>query len=140
MDKYCPHCGSTGRPVRITKGSLLVEIIAWLCFLLPGLLYSLWRLSSRYEACRTCRQAGIIPVGSPKAIADLGVDGAQSVLEGSPGYKAGRAVGNVLRRVLTDIPAPARTDLMCPDCNISVRLNRPICPQCGQRVRISRPA
>ena len=64
---YCPHCGTVGAPLTITKGSMSVEVLLWLFFLLPGLFYSIWRLASRYEGCPTCKQPGMIPADSPKA-------------------------------------------------------------------------
>lgn len=64
--KICPHCGTQGEPKTITKGSTGVELILWICFLVPGLIYSFWRLSSKYEACPACDQAGMIKVDSPK--------------------------------------------------------------------------
>lgn len=61
----CPACGTTGQPKLITRGNLLIEIILWLFLLIPGLIYSIWRLSTRYSACPTCGAAGMIPVDSP---------------------------------------------------------------------------
>ena len=52
---YCVTCGTTGRPKRVTRGSLLIELVLWLCFIVPGLIYSLWRLSTRHTACRDLR-------------------------------------------------------------------------------------
>lgn len=61
----CTTCGYVGNPQRITKGSTLIELILWLCFLIPGLIYSLWRLSSKYDACPKCKGVSMIPVDSP---------------------------------------------------------------------------
>jgi hypothetical protein len=33
---------------------------------IPGLLYSLWRLSSRERVCSACGHASLIPVSSPR--------------------------------------------------------------------------
>jgi len=48
-----------------TKGSLLIEIILWLCLLIPGLIYSIWRMTTKYKACPACKQATLIPADSP---------------------------------------------------------------------------
>ncbi len=61
----CPHCGTQGEPKTIIKGSFSIEIILWICFLLPGLIYSIWRLSSRYPGCPSCEQPGMISINSP---------------------------------------------------------------------------
>ena len=50
----CQDCGYVGKPKSITKGSFFLEVVLWLCFLLPGILYSAWRLNSRYEGCPEC--------------------------------------------------------------------------------------
>jgi hypothetical protein len=73
--KYCTLCGTVDYPRRLTKGSLLIEVVLWLCFLVPGLLYSLWRMTSRYDGCRTCNAAAVVPLTSPvgrNALAAMG--------------------------------------------------------------------
>jgi hypothetical protein len=64
--QICSNCGHVGPPETITKGSLLIEIVLWLCFLLPGLIYSLWRLTSRTKGCRLCGSSALVPVDSPR--------------------------------------------------------------------------
>lgn len=61
----CTSCGNIGQPKRITKGNLLIEIILWLAFLVPGLIYSIWRLTSRYDACPVCKKESMIPTDTP---------------------------------------------------------------------------
>jgi hypothetical protein len=63
--KICPQCGTRGEPKTITKGSFAIEIILWLCLLIPGLIYSIWRLTTRYEACPSCNQPGMIGINTP---------------------------------------------------------------------------
>ena len=63
----CTQCGHVGKPKRIAKGSLGVEIVLWLCFLIPGLIYSVWRSSSYHPACAKCESTDMIPVDSPRA-------------------------------------------------------------------------
>lgn len=63
----CPNCGTKGIQKSITKGSIFIELILWLLFIVPGLIYSLWRLASRYKACPVCKQPGMIPLNSPRA-------------------------------------------------------------------------
>ncbi|WPJ95641.1 hypothetical protein SH580_19675 [Coraliomargarita algicola] len=73
LPKYiCANCGSTtDKPVSHTKGSLALEVLLWLCFLLPGLLYSVWRISSRSKVCPSCKSDSIIPTSTPKGTALL---------------------------------------------------------------------
>lgn len=70
---YCPSCGTTSDGTTHTRGSIFIELALWLCFLLPGLVYSVWRLSSRQQVCPCCRNPGLIPITSPKARKELGL-------------------------------------------------------------------
>src|ERR1022692_2329714 len=62
----CPGCGTRGSPATKTKGSIFIEIILWLCLLIPGLIYSIWRMTTRYKVCPSCSNAGMIPIVSPR--------------------------------------------------------------------------
>jgi len=58
----------------MVKGNMGTELLAWLLFLIPGLIYSLWRMNSVYKGCPVCKAANMIPVDSPiarKFLADL---------------------------------------------------------------------
>lgn len=61
----CASCGSVGVPVRKTRGSFVIELALWLIFCAPGLVYSLWRLTTKHTACRTCGGVQLVPPGSP---------------------------------------------------------------------------
>ncbi len=61
----CPNCGTRGEPKTITKGSTLIELVLWLCFIIPGLIYSIWRLTSRQPGCPACGQVGMIGITTP---------------------------------------------------------------------------
>jgi hypothetical protein len=68
-DMYCPHCGNVGPAEPGRKGSPAMEFVLWLCFFVPGLLYTVWRRTSRPEVCGTCHQRGLIPTDSPRVAA-----------------------------------------------------------------------
>jgi Sel1 repeat len=61
----CQNCGTRGEPKTITKGSIWIEIILWLCLIVPGLIYSIWRLTTRQKGCPSCGQVSMIPVNTP---------------------------------------------------------------------------
>ncbi len=61
----CTTCGFVGKPVTITKGSIWLEIILWLALLVPGIVYSIWRLSTRYKGCPESKKDTMIPVDTP---------------------------------------------------------------------------
>lgn len=62
----CPACGAQGPVKTETPGSFLLELLLWLFFLLPGLVYSIWRLAARKKVCASCGAAGLIPADSPR--------------------------------------------------------------------------
>ncbi len=66
---YCPNCGTIGKPKRLTKGSFVIEVFLWLLLIVPGLLYSLWRMTSKQLVCPSCQHPNMIPTDSPKALA-----------------------------------------------------------------------
>lgn len=65
---YCTSCGHQGKTRYGTRGSLLIEIVLWLCLIVPGLIYSIWRHSTKRPVCRACGADTIIPPQSPLAI------------------------------------------------------------------------
>ena len=42
------------------RGSGWVELILWLCYLVPGLIYSIWRRSSNRSVCTACGSPALI--------------------------------------------------------------------------------
>ena len=50
----CTVCKSDMKPKRQMPGSILIELVLWCFFLIPGLIYSLWRISSAKKACPCC--------------------------------------------------------------------------------------
>ena len=78
---FCRACGAVGSSTKRTKGSFALEIVAWLLFLIPGVIYSLWRLSSKQRVCRTCGSPDIIPADAPVAVATLAASGRPAAVE-----------------------------------------------------------
>jgi hypothetical protein len=76
--KYCPSCGAVGVPQFRQSGSASVAVLLWLFFLAPGIIYSIWRASTKRWVCPKCEQPGVIPLDSPKARDALG-DPAQTI-------------------------------------------------------------
>lgn len=62
----CTNCYYRGEPKDITKGSFATELILWLIFFPVGLIYSLWRLSTRYKGCPKCKVGAMIPLDTPR--------------------------------------------------------------------------
>lgn len=60
----CTQCGCTGTESH-TKGSFLIELVLWLFMCLPGLIYSIWRLTTRGQVCSSCKSDRLVPAHSP---------------------------------------------------------------------------
>lgn len=65
--KLCTVCGTVGNTKRDMKGSIFTEFLLWCFFLLPGLIYSIWRHSTVAQVCRNCGSPAVIPLSSPVA-------------------------------------------------------------------------
>lgn len=63
----CLRCEDAAEPARVTPGSIWIEIVLWLAFLVPGLVYSIWRLTARHHACPNCGGADLVPLHSSAA-------------------------------------------------------------------------
>jgi hypothetical protein len=61
----CTVCGFTGAPTKTISGSFGVELLLWCFFLLPGMIYSIWRLSSKHPMCPSCGKDAMIPASTP---------------------------------------------------------------------------
>ena len=98
--KYvCAVCGSPTDGKRVTPGSLGLELLLWLFFLLPGIIYSAWRLASRRESCGVCGASEIVPVETPRGqmlAAQFGHHGHVVVPTREGGVVAEKVVGVVI--------------------------------------------
>ncbi len=62
----CERCGKTAdKAVAKTQGSLLLELLLWLFFILPGVIYTIWRRSGK-PGCPHCGSEQVVPLESPK--------------------------------------------------------------------------
>ena len=62
----CTTCGAqTDMPQSTARGSFLIEVVLWLALIIPGLLYSLWRQSTRRKVCPACGSATLILADTP---------------------------------------------------------------------------
>lgn len=93
----------------MTPGSFAVELLLWLCLLVPGLVYSLWRLSARRDVCAKCGAGQLLPLDTPKGAqiaAHAGVVPAviAPIRPKPAAVGAGRAVGAALAALLGKRP------------------------------------
>ena len=66
-DWLCWNCHTIGRPKNAVQGSFILELFLWCLCLVPGVIYTLWRISCRKRVCSTCGGTNIIPCTSPAA-------------------------------------------------------------------------
>ncbi|MHB8767352.1 MAG: hypothetical protein ACYDA8_23850 [Deferrisomatales bacterium] len=72
----CRHCGYAGPAEPLAPGRAVVEALLWIAFLIPGVLYSLWRLFGRRYLCPRCKTAATevrVPAGRRTAMVLRGV-------------------------------------------------------------------
>lgn len=114
--QFCLRCEHEGWPRTVTPGAFLIEVVLWLCFLVPGVIYSLWRHSARHQVCASCGSREIVPVLSPAALKRRG---------GSAPIPTAAARPVTL--------AAGATSKFCPQCGQEATLRRTICARCGHR-------
>jgi ribosomal protein L32 len=101
----CTSCGYVGEPREITKGSIWIEVVLWLCFIVPGIIYSVWRssTSAQLNVCPSCGQTALIPVDSriaQKFLRENLIERKASRPPSKTAQGVGRALGRVVGRLL----------------------------------------
>jgi hypothetical protein len=62
----CTICKTiSAEPERIVPGSAATEVLLWVIFLLPGVVYSIWRSNAAKNVCPSCHSTAIVPIESP---------------------------------------------------------------------------
>lgn len=65
--QVCTVCGFYGEPKTVKKGNGLIEFVLWFCWIVPGLIYSIWRRSNQKPQCPICGSTSLIPPASHMA-------------------------------------------------------------------------
>lgn len=64
----CTQCGAeTSAPLKVPPGSAWVALALAVPFVLPGVVYTVWRYAMRRSVCPTCGHAQLIPGDAPLA-------------------------------------------------------------------------
>jgi hypothetical protein len=118
MEIICLQCGSVSkRAVRTIQGSFLLECFLWLLFILPGVIYSVWRLTTKAKVCPACSSREIVPLASPL------------------GQKLQRelaTVGSVPPSAI-ELPAAAEIRSRCSNCGQHSPARSSFCSHCGTK-------
>lgn len=72
MDKkyYCASCKNfTSTPLK--KGNGWIELILYIFYIIPGIIYSIWRRSGEPSVCPTCKADALIPASMAKIEEDI---------------------------------------------------------------------
>lgn len=120
---FCTSCGHIGKPKKKTPGSFFTELLLWILFIFPGLIYSIWRLTARKKVCSNCGHPTVIPENSPHAKKNL--NNTNSVNESF-------SVPFALKKPKTifDAPDPPQTARKCLFCAELIRPDAIYCKHC----------
>lgn len=64
-EMVCSRCGTKAKPKTRVKGGMGTEIVLWLLFIVPGVIYSIWRLTTKTKVCPACESEELVPPDSP---------------------------------------------------------------------------
>lgn len=67
QEMLCTRCYREAKPKTHTPGSFIVELALYLLLVVPGLLYSGYRIANRHKVCRYCGSPELVDLSSPAA-------------------------------------------------------------------------
>jgi hypothetical protein len=66
MAMICTRCGTVrDQAERRKSGSTLLEVFLWFFGILPGIIYHIWRNSTKAKVCPSCGSTQIVGLSSP---------------------------------------------------------------------------
>ena len=67
--KYvCMECGCQRDPINANRGLWVIEIFMWLLYILPGVIYSIWRRVRKQQVCPNCQYPSVVLTSSSRAM------------------------------------------------------------------------
>jgi predicted RNA-binding Zn-ribbon protein involved in translation (DUF1610 family) len=61
----CKDCGTAHYGDRVLPGSGWIELVLWLAWLVPGIIYSIWRRSNGRLTCPACGSRQVVLIATP---------------------------------------------------------------------------
>lgn len=101
---YCNACHNYS-PTALKKGNGWIELVLYLFYIVPGIIYSIWRRSGAPTVCPICRASALVPaaLARPQGAAAL--------------------------------PGEVRDEVDCPFCAERILARASVCKHCGKQVR-----
>lgn len=65
LETVCAQCETVGDSKVRMPGSFVVELALYLLWILPGVIYTVWRYTNTERACTACGAKTLLPVDSP---------------------------------------------------------------------------
>lgn len=63
----CVNCGFVGEPKKEIPGSIWITLILLCFYIIPGIVYEIWRNNATKHICPMCGSANLLPLDSPNA-------------------------------------------------------------------------
>lgn len=61
----CTNCGTVQHGDKRLPGSGWIELILWLCYIVPGVIYSIWRRGAKRAVCASCGSPALVDTLTP---------------------------------------------------------------------------
>ena len=65
---YCNACHNF-TPTALLKGNGWIELVLYFAYIVPGIIYSIWRRAGAPNVCPLCRAASLVPAAVAKPLA-----------------------------------------------------------------------
>lgn len=62
---FCNSCNNF-TPTAQLKGNSWIEVVLYLCYIIPGIIYSIWRRVGPPNVCPICKSATLVPAALAK--------------------------------------------------------------------------
>lgn len=60
---YCTNC-KVYAPYANNRGNGWIEVVLYICYIIPGVIYSIWRRRGNSKVCATCKQTSLVSSAS----------------------------------------------------------------------------
>jgi hypothetical protein len=64
----CMECGCQRDPIDAKRGLLVIEVFMWLLYIVPGIIYSIWRRVRKHQVCPNCLNPSVVLTSSSRAM------------------------------------------------------------------------